>query len=399
MTRARAVTLALLFAAHALTAATLTPQQLRGRAIYRTGESQSGTPIVALVGTEDVEVGATAMPCASCHGRDGKGRAEGGVTPTNLQWDALAKPYEVATAGGRTHPPYTLPMLKRAITMGSDPAKNRLLPAMPRYRMSMSDLDDLVAYLPLLGSDRDPGTSDDAIVVGVIVPPGDSGVREVVSAYYASINAKGGIFGRRIEPRFTFDEEPFAIAPSFGTADAHIPTITALGTGGFQILAGLEEQCRALIASTEGKVRVAGKAPPDLGDRITTDPHAPNILVLMTPLPLTTNTLLVPAAYYVPPPPHGANVFVAVPWSSADVTVAGRAELPAPTPVRATALAAAKLFVRALERTGRDLDRESLTKMLESFYQEPTEVTRPVTWTPKNHVGSSEVSVVRVSGR
>jgi hypothetical protein len=369
--------------------ATLTPQQLRGRAIYRTGESPSGTPIVARTGAEDIDVPATVLPCASCHGRDGKGRAEGGVTPSNLQWDALTKPYEVATAAGRTHPPYTLPALKRAITMGTDPAKHRLLPSMPRYQLSLIDLDDLIAYLPLLGTDHDPGIRDDAIVVGVIAP--DDDVRELVTAYYAGVNAKGGIFGRRIEPVFTLDDEPFAIAPSFGLATTTIPAITALGQGGFQLLAGLQDECRALLAASTGPVRVSGKPLCDAGARATTEPAAPNILILgpMSALPPTTATLLIPSSFYAQPP-RGANALIALPWTPADAS-----GLENPTPARATALAAAELFVRALERCGRDVDRESLIKMLESFRREPTRYSRPVTWTPSRHTGSSDVTIVR----
>jgi len=378
MTRTCAVMFALLLGAHAVTAAELTPQQLRGRAIYRTGESSSGTPITAMTGAEDVEVPATVLPCASCHGRDGRGRAEGGVTPSNLQWDALAKPYEVATAGGRTHPPYTMPALKRAITMGTDPARNRLLPSMPRYRLTITDLDDLIAYLPLLGTDHDPGITDDTISVGVNAPPD---AREVVIAYYKSID----VFGRKI---VVSTDEPFAIAPSFGVAAAKIPTITALGEGGFQLLPTLEDQCRALIAATTGPVRIAGHAPFNLGDRITTDASAPNVLVLTSEIPKTNATLLIPAQYYKP----GTKALIAVPWSASDVT---STELPDPTPARATALAAAKLFVRALERAGRDVDRETLVKTLETFYQEPTGLTQPVTWSPTRHVGTSDVRIVR----
>ena len=383
MTRTCAVTFALLFAAHALCASELTPQQLRGRKIYRTGEGSSGTAITALTGTEDVEVPATVLPCASCHGRDGRGRAEGGVTPSNLQWDALAKPYEVATAGGRTHPPYTMPALKRAITMGTDPAKNRLLPSMPRYRMTIADLDDLLAYLPLLGTDHDPGITDDTIRVGINAPPD---ARDVVIAYYKAINDKGGVFGRKIIA--ADGAEPFAIVPSFGVATSTIPTITALGEGGFQLLPTLEDQCRALLAATTGPVRIVGHTALNLGDRITTDTAAPNVLVLSPEIPDTNATLLIPAQYYKP----GTKALVAVPWSASDVT---SAELPNPTPARATALAAAKLFVRALERAGRDVDRESLVKTLETFYREPTELTQPVTWSPTRHVGTSEVRVVR----
>src|SRR3954462_11254733 len=80
----------------------LTPQELRGRQIYRTGQSPKGPPIAALVGTEDLELPATSLRCMSCHGRDGRGKQEGGVSPSNLQWASLTKPYSVPNASGRS---------------------------------------------------------------------------------------------------------------------------------------------------------------------------------------------------------------------------------------------------------------------------------------------------------
>ncbi|MEE8350344.1 MAG: hypothetical protein V3R94_12285 [Acidobacteriota bacterium] len=61
-----------------------TPQEKRGREIYLKGTSPSGGEITALFGQADLQVPASVMPCVNCHGRDGRGRPEGGVTPSNL---------------------------------------------------------------------------------------------------------------------------------------------------------------------------------------------------------------------------------------------------------------------------------------------------------------------------
>ena len=131
----------------------LTPQEERGRRIYVEATSPSGGEMVAVLG-EGVEVEASAVPCASCHGRDGKGRPEGGVTPTDITWANLTKPYGVTHPSGRRHPPYDERLMKRSLAMGFDPADNVLHVAMPRYRMSYQDMADLVAYLKTLGPRR-----------------------------------------------------------------------------------------------------------------------------------------------------------------------------------------------------------------------------------------------------
>src|SRR5207245_4368783 len=142
---------------------------------------------------------ASVLPCASCHGHDGEGRPEGGVTPSAITWERLTKPYGREQEGGRSHPPYTEASLARAITDGVDPGGNRLQVAMPRYRMSAADLADLIAFLHRLGGDADPGVSDGALVLGTFVPErgpraaiGET-MRSVLAAQFARVNAEGGV--------------------------------------------------------------------------------------------------------------------------------------------------------------------------------------------------------------
>jgi ABC-type branched-subunit amino acid transport system substrate-binding protein len=182
----------------------LTPEQERGRRIYVECASPAGREIVAVLGA-GVEVEASAVPCANCHGRDGKGRPEGGVTPTDITWASLTKPYGVNGSSGRRHPPYDQKLLKRAIAMGIDPAGNELHVAMPRYRMTAQDMADLVAYLTKLGTEADPGVGVDVLRIGLLPPrPGPldgmgRAVRAAVAARLAAVNAEGGLYGRRLE--------------------------------------------------------------------------------------------------------------------------------------------------------------------------------------------------------
>src|SRR5580765_7972408 len=72
--------------------AQLTPAQTAGKQIYNEGTSPSGRPIEAVLGEGSTRVPGKLMLCASCHGFDGKGRPEGGVTPSIVTWDALFAP-------------------------------------------------------------------------------------------------------------------------------------------------------------------------------------------------------------------------------------------------------------------------------------------------------------------
>jgi len=192
-------------------AQTLTPPESRGKEIYQLGTSKSGKDILAYIGDSSLEVPGSSMACANCHGVAGQGKPEGGIDPSNITWEALTKPYGVTHASGRKHPAYTPRALELAITRGVDPAGNKLLNAMPRYQMSKEDLADLVLYLKRLGTDLDPGISENQISIGTTLPgintSGELGplyemgqaVKDVINAYFAEVNLQGGIYNRRLE--------------------------------------------------------------------------------------------------------------------------------------------------------------------------------------------------------
>ena len=199
------LTFLLCFASVAETQGQLSTQESRGKQIYVQGTSQSGQNILAYLGDSTLELPGSTMPCANCHGFNGQGKPEGGIDPSNITWEALTKPYGVRHTNGRKHPAYTPRALEFAITRGLDPAGNKLLPAMPRYQMSKADLDDLLVYLKRLGTDIDPGISEDKIVIGTVVPASGAlaemgqAVKQVVTAYFAEVNLQGGVYNRRLE--------------------------------------------------------------------------------------------------------------------------------------------------------------------------------------------------------
>ncbi len=183
----------------------LSEQELRGKRIYTQGESSTGTPIDAVVSRGAAPIPASILPCAGCHGEDGKGRPEGGVEPPDITWSALSSAQGHAHSYGRVHPAFDEDALGRAITRGVDAGENQLGAAMPRYQMSDADMQDLIAYIRKIEDDLDPGLSDDKIRIGTLLPgtgaAGDQGemMNQVLSSYFDDINARGGINGRKIE--------------------------------------------------------------------------------------------------------------------------------------------------------------------------------------------------------
>ncbi|MFT5028629.1 MAG: ABC-type branched-subunit amino acid transport system substrate-binding protein [Candidatus Binatia bacterium] len=186
----------------------LTPLQERGKQIYTSGTSPNKNKLKALIGNPSIEVAASLMACVNCHGETGLGNPEGGVVPSNLQWAELTKPYTLEARKGRLRGPYSVSRLKLAIAMGTDSSGNELEAAMPRYRMSPEDMDALIDYLKVLGTDHDDGISENSVTIGVVLAPTrqlrsmHDSVRAIIDAAFAPINAEGGIFGRRIEVRF-----------------------------------------------------------------------------------------------------------------------------------------------------------------------------------------------------
>lgn len=196
------ILLSLLLAASAVYAQ-LTPSERRGKQIYLRGESPSGKKITALLG--DFDVPASTMSCGGCHGLRGEGKTEGGVSAGNLTWANLVKAYGHTHPSGRKHGAFNEKLFTRSLVQGLDPAGNELAVAMPRFEMSPEDMADLVAYLKRIDGDRDPGLTETTIKVGTILPArgalAETGaaMKDVLTAYFANINDRGGIYNRRIE--------------------------------------------------------------------------------------------------------------------------------------------------------------------------------------------------------
>jgi len=188
-----------------LPAQTVPPEEA-GMQIYAKGESPSQSSLEAVLGEGSTTVPATLMPCAGCHGADGRGRPEGGVTPSDITWSVLTRPYRSDDSLARRRPAYDAESLRRALREGIDPAGNELGATMPRYRISDGDLDSLIKYIKRLGVANDPGLTATTIRAATVVPAGGpmaaagESIAALLRAYFDELNQQGGgIYGRKIE--------------------------------------------------------------------------------------------------------------------------------------------------------------------------------------------------------
>jgi len=172
----------------------LDPDQAAGRALFVAGTGTGGA-IVATLGAGQVAVPAASVPCASCHGRDGRGRPEGGVVPPDITWPILGAS---ADRPGRRRA-YDSAAIVRAVTLGIDVEGRPLDPIMPHYRLTLDDAAHLVRYLKTLGTEPEPGLTPDRLVLGTILPRPDAPVGALLRAFLDRLDAAGGVFGRRIE--------------------------------------------------------------------------------------------------------------------------------------------------------------------------------------------------------
>jgi len=480
----------------------LTLQEKRGKAFYLRGESASGQEITAMMG--EVDVPATTLTCAGCHGNRGEGRTEGGVTAGNMSWSYLTKPYGHTDEGGRKHGAYSETSFIKALTAGVDPGGNKFAVAMPTYRMPQEDMANLIAYLKRIETDTDPGLTDTTIVLGTVLPENGAlnglaqSVKDVLQAYFAEINSRGGIYNRKIELRVMHGdstvtaanvkhlidgEQVFAIVSGLTagaedgvaalTQEKEVPFIgpsTLLPQRGlplnryiFYLLPGLKEQARALATfaskkTDAAKSHVAILSPDAEFNRaiataveeqakklrwssVTTiyyarDGFSPSRYVnelnqkgidtvFFLGSGVEAGALLSEAETvgWAPPlymlgsllgrniadavtPKMKDRVFLAFPTVPTDVSAAGAAEYTGllqrnklqstHAAAQASAMAAARILVHALERCGKDLSRERLITTLEGLYEYDTGLMPKITFGPNRRIGVLGAYIVTI---
>ena len=480
----------------------LTLQEKRGKAFYLRGESASGQEITAMMG--EIDVPASTLTCAGCHGNRGEGITEGGVTAGNMTWAFLTKPYGHSDDGGRKHPPFTESSFVRLMTAGLDPAGNKVAVAMPTYRMPREDMANLIAYLKVIEFDTDPGVTETSIVLGTVLPEKNTmnglaqSMGDVLQAYFAEVNSRGGIYNRKIElrvmngdskltasnmQRLIDDDKVFALVGGLTagaedgiaalTQEKEVPLVgpsTLLPQRGlplnryvFYLLPGLKEQARALAAfaakRTDASKSSVAIVSPELefnqsiasaiGEQarklrwrsVTTSSYARDRFnaaelvnefnqkgidtifflgsgseagsllkeaeaVGWTPSLLMLGSLVGRSIADMVSVKMKDKVFLAFPTVPADVSAVGAAEYSAllqrnkigssHAAAQASAIAAARILVHALELCGKDLSRERLITTLEGLYEYDTGLMPRITFGPNRRIGALGAYVITI---
>ena len=181
----------------------LTTIELLGRKIYREGSDGSQHEITATLGLTEDSVPVTTFACANCHGLEGEGKQEGGLTVPALTSQQL-----FANTGSNTQAKsaYNETTLLRAITKGINAQTNTLSAAMPRYHLADSQAQALLAYLKRLGSvgDADVGVTASEVQLATLLPLTgaleNTGkiLKATLDACVAEVNGQGLIYGRKI---------------------------------------------------------------------------------------------------------------------------------------------------------------------------------------------------------
>ncbi|WP_437551925.1 ABC transporter substrate-binding protein [Sorangium sp. So ce367] len=190
----------------------LSPAARRGKRIYQRGATEDGRAIEGAIASGAAALSGREAACAGCHGPSGQGTTEGGVTAPPLAAERrLAASGERGGGAGQGRATgegaMTAAALVTAIREGRGPAGQRLSPVMPRYRLADADLWDLVEYLDCVGRDLDPGVTAGLVALGAALPltgpdaPVGAAARDVLMAAFAEVNARGGLYRRRLELR------------------------------------------------------------------------------------------------------------------------------------------------------------------------------------------------------
>jgi Cytochrome c/Periplasmic binding protein len=172
----------------------------RGKRLYRGEAMLDQTPTM-----QGVALTAGGISCAGCHGLSGQGGQEGGTATPPISAQALLLPRAGSKAYDTVHE--ALQGLARSEGRMHGPQRRKLAIGMPQYQLTAQEIQDLRAYLDVIGKAQDavPGVSEKSILVGTLLPRAgamqlagqelEAGLRNQLNA----VNAHGGIYGRSLE--------------------------------------------------------------------------------------------------------------------------------------------------------------------------------------------------------
>ncbi|HET8772989.1 MAG TPA: ABC transporter substrate-binding protein [Thermoanaerobaculia bacterium] len=405
------------------------------------------------------EVPAGALACGNCHGVEGRGVPEGSIEPADIRAASLATYLVDRGRRRPRYDDALLARALRQGRDSGDRPLSPVMPRYRMDDRDLADLLAYLRRLggePQPGLADDELTV--ATVLPLSTPAGDL-TRQVIEGYFADVNAAGGVHGRTLKlraidaaanPAEALAGDVFAVVCATAAAndvqalidEERIPLVTPLSSGtrpapsSFSIFpdlvsqtlalakhagagprdvyilhdrseaaraaaAAVEERAGSLQWTVRAQLRpeksgddllfLIGVDPADAVRRLDAAQWRPRILIAGAPLPDL--------------PPYANEIAAALPTLPADLTTEGLRELHAFTErhglpcahpaTQVAAHSAAKVFVEALKRAGRDLTREKLIATLETtFYQFPTGLTPPVTYARNRHIGASGAFIV-----
>ncbi|MGX2030431.1 c-type cytochrome [Methylocaldum gracile] len=173
-----------------------------GKRIYREGVLPSGRPLRALV-QDDVTLTGSRAACVNCHGRSGFGSGEGQAVARPITGPSLYNPaypphpkmHGSGSQSALSRPAYTDETLATALRTGIDMTGRRLNPPMPRYTLTRTESDALIAYLKTLSTAPSPGVNDQTIHFATVAtqdaePTKQKAMLDVLEAFFRNKNAE-----------------------------------------------------------------------------------------------------------------------------------------------------------------------------------------------------------------
>jgi len=334
---------------------------------------------------------------------------------------------------------------------------------MPRFRLTLRDGADLLAYMRELGTTADPGVTAQAITLGVVLRRQGlreglhDAVRHALETYSDDVNRAGGVFGRRIA--FAFIDSAAAPGPSQAPfdqtilaalvddnadaarevgalADRAVPLIAIRADGAalqpqvFYLSAGLPGELGALAMHAARRLRDGARIAILHSDD---DAGYARVAALRTLLGRNGG----PSLDAVPVPDDGRaeeamrqiaamdavlladrrsamlsraegseqlvlaprSLLDALPGPSRHLLLAQEILAPAGTSVAARLLAAARLMVEGLRRAGRDVSRPKLVEAIETIQRFDVGEGTPVSYGPRRHVGFTGAEIIRLDSQ
>ncbi len=226
-----------------------------GRRLY-TQENSASATAVSLAGGITAPI--RTFPCSGCHGLDGQGGKEGGVVVPPISREALKRSH------GETEAEQFEKRVKLAVRDGTTPDGRALHPMMPRYPLTDSEIESLVAYLGELDHPAVPGVNELEIRIGLNFPesgeliPLAEAIRQALQEYIGEVNRRGGIWGRKlILQSVASAPEPFCyllpMLPGGRATEESVPLLFPLGQTNraekrvLPLLADLQQQATLLV--------------------------------------------------------------------------------------------------------------------------------------------------------